>query len=138
MTTVLFACTHNAGRSQMAAALFNLLADRSLAEAMSAGTDPGDQVHPQVVAAMAELGVDLASVQPRYLTDEMARNSELLVTMGCDAECPVIPGLERVDWPLDDPKDRPVEEVRKIRDEIRRRVEALLAERGWARGAAGA
>jgi len=138
LTTVLFACTHNAGRSQMAAALFNLLADRSLAEAMSAGTDPGDQVHPQVVAAMAELGVDLASVQPRYLTDEMARNSELLVTMGCDAECPVIPGLERVDWPLDDPKDRPVEEVRKIRDEIRRRVEALLAERGWARGAAGA
>ena len=136
MITVLFACTHNAGRSQMAAALFNLLADRSLAEAMSAGTDPGDQVHPQVVAAMAELGVDLASVQPRYLTDEMARNSELLVTMGCDAECPVIPGLERVDWPLDDPKDRPLEEVRKIRDEIRRRVEALLAERGWARGAA--
>ncbi|HEV8357540.1 MAG TPA: arsenate reductase ArsC [Gemmatimonadales bacterium] len=138
MTTVLFACTHNAGRSQMAAALFNLLADRSRAEATSAGTDPGEQVHPEVVAAMAELGVDLASAQPRYLTDEMARDSELLVTMGCDEACPVIPGLERMDWPLDDPKDRPLEEVRKIRDEIRRRVEALLAERGWAPGPAGA
>ena len=131
MTTVLFACVHNAGRSQMAAGLFNLLADRRQAEANSAGTDPAGEVHPEVVAAMAELGVDLASAIPRYLTDEMARAADLLITMGCGDSCPVVPGLERMDWPLDDPKDRPLEEVRKIRDEIRGRVEALLAERGW-------
>jgi arsenate reductase len=115
----------------MAAGLFNLLADRRQAEANSAGTDPAGEVHPEVVAAMAELGVDLASAIPRYLTDEMARAADLLITMGCGDSCPVVPGLERMDWPLDDPKDRPLEEVRKIRDEIRGRVEALLAERGW-------
>jgi arsenate reductase (thioredoxin) len=131
--SVLFACVHNAGRSQMAAALFNLLADGQLAEATSAGTDAADQVHPEVVTVMAELGVDLSSVQPRYLIDELARGADLLITMGCGEECPVVPGLERRDWPLDDPKDRPLEEVRLIRDAIRGRVEALLAERGWAR-----
>ena len=117
----------------MAAGLFNLLADHHRAEATSAGTDPAVEVHPQVVAAMAELGVDLASAIPRYFTDEMARTADLLITMGCGDACPVVPGLERMDWPLDDPKDRPLEEVRKIRDDIRGRVEALLAERGWAR-----
>ena len=131
MTTILFACNHNAGRSQMAAGLFNLLADRRQAEATSAGTEPGAEVHPEVVSAMAEVGVDLASAIPRYLTDEMARTADLLITMGCGDACPVVPGLERMDWPLDDPKDRPLEEVRRIRDEIRGRVEALLAERGW-------
>jgi arsenate reductase len=131
LTTVLFACIHNAGRSQMAAGLFNLLADRRQAEATSAGTDPGAEVHPEVVTAMAELGVDLASAIPRYFTDEMARTANLLITMGCGDACPVVPELERMDWPLDDPKDRPLEEVRRIRDDIRGRVEALLTERGW-------
>jgi arsenate reductase len=131
LTTVLFACIHNAGRSQMAAGLFNLLADHRQAVATSAGTDPAVEVHPEVVAAMAELGVDLAPAIPRYLTDEMARTADLLITMGCGDACPVVPGLERMDWSLDDPKDRPLEEVRKIRDDIRGRVEALLTERGW-------
>jgi arsenate reductase len=117
----------------MAAGLFNLLADHRLAQATSAGTDPAGEVHPEVVAAMAELGLDLTSAIPRYFTDEMARAADLLITMGCGDACPVVPGLERMDWPLDDPKDRPLEEVRKIRDEIRRRVDALVRERGWAR-----
>jgi len=115
----------------MAAALFNLLADRRQAEATSAGTLPAPEVHPEVVAAMAELGVDLAAVHPRILTDEMGRSADLMITMGCGEECPVVQGVERTDWPLADPKDRPIEEVRVIRDEIRSRVEALLTERGW-------
>ena len=130
---VLFACVHNAGRSQMAAALFNLLADPARARATSAGTEPAAQVHPEVVAVMGELGVDLSSTIPRYLTDELARSTGLLITMGCGDECPVYPGLERTDWPFDDPKGRPIEEVRRIREEIRSRVGALLGERGWAR-----
>ena len=131
--TVVFACTHNAGRSQMAAVLFNALADPTRARAESAGTDPAPEVHPEVVTVMGELGVDLSNQHPRILTDEMARRANLLVTMGCGEACPVVPGLERMDWPLDDPKGRPVEEVRRIREEIRSRVGALLGERGWAR-----
>ena len=129
--TVLFACTHNAGRSQMAAVLFNALANPHRARALSAGTDPAIEVHPEVVQVMGELGVDLAPVIPRILTDEMARNANLLVTMGCGEACPVVQGLERMDWPLDDPRGRPVEEVRRIREEIRTRVGALVGERGW-------
>jgi arsenate reductase (thioredoxin) len=131
--SVLFACIHNAGRSQMAAAWFNLLADPAKARAISAGTAPGTRVHPEVVAAMNEVGVDLSAGSPQFLSDELARESSLLVTMGCGEACPHIPGLARDDWPLEDPKGRPVERVREIRDDIRARVTRLLRERGWAR-----
>ena len=132
MKTVLFACVHNAGRSQMAAALFNAMADPARARAASAGTTPGDRVHPAVVDAMLEVGIDLGAVRPQLLTDELARSADLLVTMGCGEACPWIPELERDDWPLDDPKGRAPDEVRRIRDEIRRRVDELLRARGWA------
>jgi arsenate reductase len=133
--TVVFACVHNAGRSQMAAALFNALADPGRARAVSAGTQPADHVHPEVVAAMREVGIDLAHVTPRLLTEDLARGVELLVTMGCGEACPVVPGLRRADWSLADPKGQPLEHVRAIRDDVRRRVERLITERGWQRGA---
>ena len=131
MTTVLFACIHNAGRSQMGAAFFNLLADPSRARAVSAGTAPGPGVHPEVVVAMREAGVDLTAIAPRRLTDELAASVDLLVTMGCGEACPLVPGLERLDWPLDDPKGQPPDRVRVIRDEVRRSVAELVAARGW-------
>lgn len=133
MKTILFACTHNAGRSQMAAAFFQLLAEPTKARAISAGTTPGERVHPEVLAVMREVGVDLAGATPRLLTDELAASATLLVTMGCAETCPVIPGLRRLDWPLEDPKGRPLERVREIRDEVRARVLALLSAEGWAR-----
>ncbi len=133
MTTVLFACVHNAGRSQMAAAIFNQLADPNVAQAVSAGTDPGERVHPEVVAVMREVGVDLSAVRPQKLTGALAREAALLVTMGCGEACPVVPGVERADWPLEDPKGKSPERVREIRDEVRRRVRALVLGRGWAR-----
>jgi arsenate reductase len=126
MTTVLFACTHNAGRSQMAAALFNRAA-KGRAQAISAGTSPASTVHAVVREAMAEIGVDLSHAQPRLLTEEVARQADLLVTMGCGEQCPVVPGLQRDDWSIDDPKGQSLERVRAIRDEIARRVERLLA-----------
>lgn len=132
MKTVLFACIHNAGRSQMAAAWLDALADRSKARAVSAGTQPGTAVHPEVLVAMREVGIDLAAVSPRLLTDELAREASLLVTMGCGESCPVVPGLRREDWPLEDPKGKTVERVREIRDDVRARVVALLAREGWA------
>ncbi len=132
--TVLFACVHNAGRSQMAAAWFNHLADPARARAICAGTEPSDRVHPTVVTVMREEGLDLSLATPRFLTDAIAREASLLVTMGCGAACPVVPGLGRQDWPLEDPKGRPVDEVRKIRDEVRARVARLVSERGWRRG----
>jgi len=133
MKTVLFACVHNAGRSQMAAALFNALADPAKARAISAGTSPGDRVHPVVVEAMREVGIDLSGVRPQKLTDELAAGATLLITMGCGDQCPHVPGLRRDDWPLADPKDQPIARVRAIRDEIRARVDALLASEGWRR-----
>lgn len=131
MNTVIFACVHNAGRSQMAAALFNELADPALARAVSAGTRPGDRVHPEVQEAMLEAGIDLSGASPRRLTPELAGGATLLVTMGCGDECPVVPGVRRDDWPLADPKGQPLEKVREIRDEIRRRVVRLLVDEGW-------
>lgn len=131
--TVIFACVHNAGRSQMAAALFELLADPEKARAISAGTQPGERVHPEVVQVMREEGIDLASRTPRLLTSELANAATLLVTMGCGETCPVVPGVERRDWPLQDPKGQPPDVVRAIRDDVRARVRALLAERSWAR-----
>ncbi len=135
MTTVLFACVHNAGRSQMAAALFNLEADPAKARAISAGTQPGPHVHPEVRDAMLELGVDVSGVRPQRLTDDLARQAQVLITMGCGDACPVVPGAMRDDWPLEDPKGKPIERVREIREEIRGRVRALVEARGWARGA---
>jgi len=129
--TVLFACVHNAGRSQMAAALFNEAVDPSRARAISAGTRPGPAVHPEVVEVMREIGIDLTGAKPGLLDAGLAARAALLVTMGCGEECPVVPGVERVDWPLDDPAGRPLAEVRRIRDEIWRRVEALARRRGW-------
>ncbi|HTO07830.1 MAG TPA: arsenate reductase ArsC [Myxococcota bacterium] len=133
MTNVLFACVHNAGRSQMAAALFNACADPGLARARSAGTQPAARVHPEVVAAMREIGIELAGAQPTLLSDELARSSSLLVTMGCGEACPHVPGLRRLDWPTPDPKGQSLARVREIRDELRERVAALVRERGWQR-----
>ena len=130
MKTVIFACVHNAGRSQMAAAFFNKLADPSKARSLSAGTTPGDRVHPEVVAVMQEEGMDLSDARPQKLTPELATEAQLLITMGCGDECPYVPGLRRDDWPLDDPKGQPVERVRAIRDDIRVRVEALVVREG--------
>ena len=133
MDTVVFACIHNAGRSQMAAAFFNALADATRVQAISGGADPGTRVHPEVVQAMQEAGIDLSEAKPQRLTDELAQRARVLVTMGCGDQCPYVPGAERIDWPLDDPKGRTVDEVRAIRDDICRRVAALVGERGWAR-----
>ncbi|HVY47949.1 MAG TPA: arsenic resistance N-acetyltransferase ArsN2 [Minicystis sp.] len=132
MKTVLFACVHNAGRSQMAAAWFDRVADPAIAIAVSAGTEPGQRVHPEVVEAMREAGVDLSAARPARLTDELAHRASLLVTMGCGEACPAVHGLAREDWPLDDPKGRPIEAVRAIRDEIERRVRALARRIGAA------
>ena len=130
---VVFACVANAGRSQMAAALFNQLADPKRAQAISGGTRPGSAVHPQVVAAMRELDIDLSHAEPQYLSTNLTRDAHIVITMGCGDECPLVPGVERDDWPLDDPKDQPIEIVRRIRDDIRQRVAALIKERRWAR-----
>ena len=132
---VLFACVANAGRSQMAAALFGRMADPGRAAAVSAGTAPGSAVHPEVVAVMAELGIDLSGARPRLLDEPLARSAALLVTMGCCDRCPVVPGTPVIDWPLDDPSGRPLDEVRRIRDEIAIRVGELVASRGWGRTA---
>jgi arsenate reductase len=131
MKTVLFACVHNAGRSQMAAAWFNRLVDPAKAHAISAGTDPGTRVHPEVVVAMREVGVDLAGASTTRLTPDVAQRAQWLVTMGCGDECPYVPGAQRDDWPLEDPKGKPIERVREIRDEIRQRVQALIDHEGW-------
>jgi arsenate reductase len=133
MKTVIFACVHNAGRSQMANAFFNVLADPKMARSLSAGTAPGPRVHPEVVAAMKEKGIDVSTAQPQRLTTELATGAQLLITMGCGDACPVVPGLQRDDWPLADPKGLPIERVREIRDEIEGRVHNLLAGKGWLR-----
>ena len=124
MANVLFVCLHNAGRSQMSQALFERAA-AGAHEARSAGTTPGDRVHPEVVEAMRELGADLSDRRPQRLTDELARWADVIVTMGCGDECPYIPGKRYIDWDLPDPKGRPLDEVRGIRDDIAGRVKAL-------------
>ncbi len=127
MANALFVCLHNAGRSQMSQALFERAAEGRHG-ARSAGTTPGDRVHPEVVEVMGELGIDLADRVPHGLTEEDARWADVVVTMGCGDKCPYIPGRRYVDWDLADPKGRPVEEVRATRDEIERRVGELVAE----------
>lgn len=131
MRTVIFACIHNAGRSQMAAAFFNALADPGKARAVSAGTQPGTRVHPEVLEAMEEVGLDLSGARPQPLTPELAEGADTLVTLGCGEQCPALPGLRREDWPLEDPKGKSIERVREIREEVRARVSALIEERGW-------
>ena len=126
MPSVLFVCVHNAGRSQMAAAWLRQLANPQKAQAVSAGTEPGTAVHPVVLEAMREVGIDLASARPQKLTEELARGAAMLITMGCGEACPVVPGLRREDWPLEDPKGKPIEHVRAIRDEVRGRLEDLI------------
>jgi arsenate reductase len=133
MDRVIFACRHNAGRSQMASAFFNRMADAGRAQALSAGTTPAERVHPEVAEAMRELGIDLAAARPQLLTAELGAGARLLVTMGCGEECPYIPGVEVQDWPLEDPKGKPIERVREIRTVIQQRVAALIESRGWAR-----
>ena len=133
MKIVIFACVHNAGRSQMAAAIFNQLADSEKAGAISAGTEPGERVHPEVVTVMREHGVDLSAEHPTKLTDDLAASAQLLITMGCGEACPVVPGMDREDWPLEDPKGKPLDQVRAIRTEIEGRVQRLLVGRGWLR-----
>ncbi|MBI5504057.1 MAG: arsenate reductase ArsC [Deltaproteobacteria bacterium] len=132
MTTVLFACVHNAGRSQMAAAFFNAIADPNKARAISAGTDPAPHVHPEVIDGMNEVGIRLSNATPTLLTGELAAGAQLLVTMGCGEACPVVPGLSRLEWNLPDPKGQSAQRVQAIRDQIRLHVNRLVAERGWA------
>ena len=131
--TVLFACVHNAARSQMAAALFNAEADPGAACAVSAGTEPAEKVNPAVIEVMRELGFELGGERPRLLTPELAGKASLLITMGCGEACPLVPGVERDDWPLPDPAGQPLPKVREIREAIRARIAALIAARGWAR-----
>ncbi len=131
MITVLFACVHNAGRSQIAAALFNRHADPTKARAISAGTQPAERVHPEVVTLMREDGIDLSEQRPQKLTAEFAAQAQWLITMGCGDACPVVPGAQRDDWPLADPKGQTMDAVRDIADELDRRVLALISEHGW-------
>jgi arsenate reductase len=129
MSHVLFVCLHNAGRSQMSQALFErAAAGRHTAESAGSIADPGGRVHPEVVTAMGELGVDISDRRPQRLTHELAQRADLVVTMGCGDTCPYIPGKRYLDWDLPDPKGRPVDEVRATRDDIQQRVDALLAE----------
>jgi arsenate reductase len=127
MATVLFACLHNAGRSQMSAALFEQAAAGRHAS-LSAGTTPAERVHPEVVEVMRELGVDLADRTPQPLTAGLAERADVVVTMGCGDSCPYVPGKRYLEWDLPDPKGQPLEAVRATRDEIAARVQALLAE----------
>ena len=127
MSTVLFVCRQNAGRSQMSQALFDRAAD-GRHRALSAGTTPATQVHPEVVEAMKELGFDLSSRTPTALTQELAEQADLVITMGCGDQCPVIPGKQYIDWDLEDPHGQPIAEVRQIRDEIDARTRSLVAE----------
>ena len=127
MSRVLFVCLHNAGRSQMSRALFERAAD-GRHEAESAGTEPAERVHPEVVEAMRELDVDLSRRTPQRLSDELAEWADVIVTMGCGDACPYIPGKRYIDWELPDPKGLPLDEVRALRDDIAQRVEALIPE----------
>jgi arsenate reductase len=128
MSTVLFVCRQNAGRSQMSQALFEAASERH--QALSAGTTPADRVHPEVIQAMQELGIDLAEKTPTRLTHDLAQQADVVITMGCGDECPVIPGKQYIDWDLPDPANQPIDTVRGIRDEIAQRIRTLVAELG--------
>jgi arsenate reductase (thioredoxin) len=136
MQKVIFACVHNAGRSQMSAAFFNQFADPKRALAISAGTQPAEHVHPVVAEAMLEVGIDLRNAKPQKLTPELAQGAAMLITMGCGDDCPYVPGLRRDDWPLPDPKGQGIDAVRQTRDEIRARVLELLSRESLSRDGA--
>ena len=129
--TILFVCIHNAGRSQMAAGYARALSGGAV-EVLSGGSEPGDQINPIAVAAMAEEGIDISQAVPALMTTEQVRESDAVITMGCGDVCPIFPGKRYEDWELTDPKGKPLEEVRVIRDDIKRRVQGLLAELGVA------
>ena len=131
MKRVVFACVHNAGRSQMAAAWFNQIADPAKARAISAGTQPSDHVHPGVIDAMKEKGIDLSKTEPQKLTIELAKGAAFLITMGCGENCPYVPGVPILDWPLPDPKGQGIEPVRVIRDEVESRVRVFVRQKAW-------
>ena len=128
--TVLFVCVHNAGRSQMAAGFMRELGQGRV-EVLSAGSAPKDSINPVAVAAMAEVGIDIANNTPKVLTPEAVQESDAVITMGCGDACPVVPGAQRDDWPLADPKGQTMDAVRDIADELDRRVLALISEHGW-------
>ena len=134
MNVVLFACVHNAGRSQMACAWFNHLADPAKARAISAGTAPAAQVHPEVVRVLAEAGLDVRLEKPQLLTPELAATASLLVTMGCGEACPVVPGVEQTEWVIPDPKGQPHAVVEAICREIETHVLELIDRKGWRKG----
>lgn len=131
MKTVLFACDQNAGRSQMAAALFNAMADPAKARAISAGTEPAAAVHPEVVRVLAEEQLDAHLETPRPLTQDLVGRASHLITMGCGAQCPEVPGVTREEWPLDDPLGTPAAELRRLREVIRAWVGDLIVRNGW-------
>ncbi len=131
MIRVVFACVHNAGRSQMAAAWFNRIADPLKARAISAGTQPANHVHPVVIEAMKEKGVDLSAAEPQKLTMELARGAAFLVTMGCGENCPYVPGVPVLDWPLPDPKGQGIEFVRVVRDDAEALVRDFVKQNAW-------
>jgi arsenate reductase (thioredoxin) len=137
MKKIIFACVHNAGRSQMAAAWFNELANPRLAYAISAGTHPSERVHPEVATAMREVGLDVAKIRPQLLTAAVAHDATMLITMGC-GECPALVDARYTDWQLEDPKGKSIERVREIRDDLRERVRQLVTEEGWVRRTQGA
>jgi arsenate reductase (thioredoxin) len=136
VTTVLFACVHNAGRSQIAAALFNLYADPSKARAISAGTRPAERVHPEVVEVMRSRGIDLSQARPQKLSEALAADANWLITMGCGDDCPVVPGCQRDDWPLLDPKGQSAETVKAIASDIDQRVRELIRAHAWQKNGA--
>ena len=125
--TILFVCIHNAGRSQMAAGYARALSGGAV-EVLSGGSEPGDQINPMAVAAMAEEGIDISQAVPTLMTTEQVRESDAVITMGCGDVCPIFPGKRYEDWELEDPKGKSIEQVRPIRDDIRSRIEALLSE----------
>jgi arsenate reductase len=134
MSKVIFACTQNAGLSQMAAAFFNVMADPDKAQALTAGTQPGERMHPVVLESMREIGIDLGDAKPRLLTDALARDAQWLITLGCGEAVPQATALKREDWPLEDPQGKSAQQVERIRDEIAARVSGLLEREGWMRG----
>lgn len=131
MNTIIFACVHNAGRSQMAAAFFNQFADPKKAKAISAGTQPVDQIHLRVKMAMSEVDIDLSKAKPIKLTPELAAGASYLITMGCKENCPFIPNVTMMDWPFEDPNGKELNQVRITRDMIKAKVLSFLAEKLW-------
>ncbi|MHA7627641.1 arsenate-mycothiol transferase ArsC [Corallococcus sp. M7] len=135
MNTVIFACTHNAGRSQIAAAFFNLLADPAKARAISAGTQPAERLHPEVLATMKEMGVDLGDAKPQRLTPELAKSAQILVTLGGLPDAPAVADQKREDWPMEDTVGKSAADVEKIRDTTAAMVSDFVNRHGWERPA---